>query len=175
MNTMLFIVIGLAVLILLLMLLAPKSYHVSRSIVIDRPKWELYAVLRSLIKQEEWSPWVQKDPNMERNYEGVDGQVGFVSHWKGNKQVGEGEQEITNLIENQRVETQLRFIKPFKSVSEAYLDLLENQEGKTKVTWGFSGKHVMPMNIIMLFMDMDKVMGRDFNEGLTNLKELMEK
>ena len=174
MTTVLYIVAGLIFLIIILTLLAPKTYDVSRSITIEKPKKEVFEVLRSLKKQDEWSPWAKKDPNMKKEFKGVDGEEGSVSYWLGNKEVGEGEQEIKKIIDGERIEGELRFMKPFKSESNCYFITDEISEVNTKVTWGFSGKNKFPMSIMMLFMSMDKMVGKDFEEGLSNLKTIME-
>lgn len=175
MTILLYIIIGVVILISVLALLAPKSYDVSRSIEISKPKAIVFDYVKYLKKQQEWSPWAKKDPNMEKKFTGVDGEVGAISYWNGNKDVGEGEQEITRIIEGKRVESELRFMKPFKSTSDSYLDLMELGNGKTKVTWGFKGENKFPMSIMMLFMNMDKAVGKDFEEGLRNLKSILEK
>ena len=111
---------------------------------------------------------------MKKSYKGTDSTIGFVSSWIGNKEVGEGEQEITNLVENELVETSLRFFKPWKSESDAYLKMSDIDSGGTKVTWGFRGENKFPMSIMMMFMNMDKAIGKDFEEGLTQLKQNLE-
>ena len=111
---------------------------------------------------------------MEKKFTGTDGEVGAISYWKGNKDVGEGEQEITKIVDGERVEGELRFLKPFKSTSDCYLNVEEVSAGKTKVTWGFSGKNKFPISIMMLFMNMDKAVGKDFEEGLQDLKSILE-
>lgn len=175
MAILLYIIIGIIVLIAVLALMAPKKYDISRSIEISNPKAEVFNTIKYLKKQQEWSPWDKKDPNMEKKFTGIDGEVGAISYWNGNKDVGKGEQEITKIIEGERVETELRFIKPFRSTSDCYLDLVESGNGKTKVTWGFKGENKFPMSVAMLFMSMDKAVGKDFEEGLRNLKNIMEK
>lgn len=175
MTIFLYIVIGIIIIVVILALIAPKSYNVSRSIEIDIPKAVVFDNIKFLKKQQEWSPWAKKDPNMEKKFTGVDGEVGAISYWNGNKDVGEGEQEITKIIEGKRVEGQLRFMKPFRSTSDSYLDLVELSNGKTKVTWGFKGENKFPMSIVMLFMSMDKAVGKDFEEGLQSLKTILEK
>ncbi|MDH3698006.1 MAG: SRPBCC family protein [Flavobacteriaceae bacterium] len=155
-------------------LIAPKSYDVSRSIDIDRPRSEVFNYVRSLQKQDEWSPWGKRDPNMKKQFEGTDCQVGAISKWQGNKEVGEGEQEITRIVDNERIESRLRFFKPWKSESDAYMKLSDNDSRGTNFTWGFSGKNKFPMSIMMLFMNMDKAVGKDFEEGLASLKEILE-
>ncbi|TKD60712.1 SRPBCC family protein [Flavobacterium sp. ASW18X] len=173
MYIFLYVVISLLALILLLTLLAPKEYDVSRSIFINKPKAEVFNVLRSLKEQDTWSPWAKKDPGMHKEYRGVDGEVGSVSYWNGNKEVGEGEQEITSIKDGERIEGHLRFLKPFKSESNCYF-ITESVNQGTKVTWGFNGKNKFPMRIMMLFMSMDKMVGKDFEEGLASLKSKME-
>lgn len=175
MMTALYIILGIVLLILVLATIAPKAYNVSRSIEINRPKDEVFAHLKSLKKQNEWSPWARRDPDMQQKFTGTDGEVGAINYWNGNKQVGEGEQEITKIVEGERVESELRFLKPFKSTSDAYL-VTESVDGdRTKVIWGFSGQNKFPMSIMMLFMSMDKAVGKDFEEGLSNLKATLEK
>lgn len=174
MTTLLYIVAGIVLLVLILALLAPKTYDVSRSTVIDKPRKEVFAYLRSLKKQAEWSPWEKKDPNMHKEFRGTDGEVGSVSYWNGNKDVGEGEQEITKIVDGERIEGALRFMKPWKSESDCYF-ITEDADGhKTKVTWGFSGRNKFPMSIMMLFMSMDKMVGKDFEDGLSTMKASLE-
>lgn len=175
MTIALYILAGIALLLLVLTLLAPKTYDVSRSIGISRSRGEVFEYLKSLKRMDEWSPWAKKDPNMEKKFTGTDGEVGATSYWNGNKDVGEGEQEITKIVEGERVESELRFLKPWKSTSDCYMVVKEDGQGQTMVTWGFSGKNKFPMSIMMLFMSMDKMVGKDFEEGLATLKSNLEK
>ena len=174
MTTVLYILLAIVVIIAFLAIIAPKSYDVNRSISINQPISEVFDYLKQLKKQAEWSPWEKRDPNMKKDFEGVDGQVGAISKWEGNKDVGTGEQELTRIVENEVIESRLRFFKPWKSESDAYLRVNENSEGETEVTWGFSGKNKFPVSIMMLFMNMDKAIGKDFEEGLANLKSRLE-
>jgi len=160
--------------LILLALIAPKKYEVSRSIVINKPLTEVFQYVKYIKNQDDWSPWKNRDPEMKQTFTGTDGTVGFVSAWESDhKQVGSGEQEIKAITENSRIDTELRFLKPFKSVSDAYL-VVENEMGKTKVIWGFKGVNKIPINIMMLLYNMDKAVGKDFEEGLSKLKELLE-
>jgi len=175
MYTALYIILAILALVVILALIAPKTYDVSRSIEVARPKQEVFDYLRSLKKMDEWSPWAKKDPNMEKKFTGTDGEVGCVSYWNGNKDVGEGEQEIKKIIDGERIESELRFLKPWKSTSDCYTTVTDAGSGNTKVTWGFSGKNKFPMSIMMLFTSMDKMVGKDFEEGLATLKTVLEK
>ena len=174
MITALYIVGGLVVLVLILAMIAPKTYDVSRSTEIKKPKAEVFTYLRSLKNMDTWSPWAKKDPNMDKEFRGTDGEVGSVSYWNGNKDVGEGEQEVTKIVDGERIECALRFMKPFKSESDCYFKTEEADDGATKVTWGFAGNNKFPMSIMMIFMSMDKMVGKDFEEGLANLKANLE-
>ncbi|NAS11711.1 SRPBCC family protein [Poritiphilus flavus] len=174
MTTIIYILVGLVLLILLLAIIAPKNYDVNREIVINQPVPKVFDYLKYLKNQDNWSPWAKKDPNMKKEFSGTDGTVGAISKWDGNKDVGMGEQEITRLVDNEVIESQLRFFKPWKSQSDAYMRVAESGSESTKVTWGFSGKNKFPMSIMMLFMNMDKMVGKDFEEGLSSLKSVME-
>ncbi|MFD0862428.1 SRPBCC family protein [Sungkyunkwania multivorans] len=175
MMLVLYILLGIVALIILLGIIAPSSYNVYREIEIARPKGDVFTYLRSLKRQAEWSPWEEKDPNMLKEFRGTDGEVGSVSYWNGNKDVGEGEQEITKIVDGERIEGQLRFLKPWKSVSDCYLETTSVEEDTTKVRWGFSGKNKFPFSIFMLFMNMDKAVGGDFEKGLAKLKTNLER
>lgn len=174
MMTALYIVLAIIALIVLLALVAPKTYNVSRSITINKPISEVFDYLKYLKNQDEWSPWKKKDPNMKQEHTGTDATVGFIARWEGNKDVGTGEQEITKITENESVESQLRFYKPWKSQSDAYLTTRSVGENATEVVWGFKGVNKMPSNIFFLFFNMDKTVGKDFEEGLRDLKQILE-
>ncbi|RIA10088.1 polyketide cyclase/dehydrase/lipid transport protein [Flavobacteriaceae bacterium MAR_2010_72] len=174
MMIILYIILGLAILVAIPAYVAPKSYDVSRSIEINRPLEDVFDYLKYIKNQNDWSPWKQKDPNMKQEFLGTDGEVGFISKWEGNKNVGTGEQEITQIIPNKRIDTELRFLKPWKSASNGYLITSDLGNNSTKVEWGFSGNNPVPFNIFMLFFNFEKAVGKDFEEGLTSLKEVLE-
>jgi len=115
------------------------------------------------------------DPNMKKEFRGIDGTVGFVSAWESdNKNVGKGEQEIKKISEGKRIDFELRFIKPFAGVANAYLTTDSRSKNETIVNWGFDSKMKYPMNLMLLFMNMDKMIGNDFETGLKNLKAVLE-
>ena len=171
----LYIVLIILVTIIALAIVAPKKYHVERSIEINKPLAEVFNYIKFIKNQDNWSPWKKKDPNMKQEFFGEDGTLGFIAKWVGNKEVGEGEQEIKNIIDNSRLESQLRFFKPWKSESDAFINVKEIDANCTEVTWGFTGTNKTPVNIMMLFFNMEKTVGKDFNEGLESLKEILEK
>ncbi|HAT65965.1 MAG TPA: polyketide cyclase [Flavobacteriaceae bacterium] len=171
-----YIIAAVVVLFILLAAIAPKKYESNRSIVINRPLGEVFQYLKYVKNQDYWSPWKERDPNMKQTFTGQDGTVGFISAWESDhKQVGSGEQEIVNIVENEKIETELRFLKPWKSVSQGYIKVADEGNNQTKVVWGFYGDAKLPMSIFMLFMNMDKAVGKDFEEGLAKLKTILEK
>ena len=169
-----YILAAILALIIILNFIAPKRFDLNRSIEIQAPVAKVYNYLKYIKNQDDWSPWKKKDPDMEQEFEGTDGEIGFISRWKGNKEVGEGEQELKYLSENESVLSELRFFKPWKSQSDAYLHLKALNEDTTRVIWGFSGLNKFPFNIFMLFFSMEKSVGKDFNEGLSSLKQILE-
>ncbi|RXQ95724.1 polyketide cyclase [Ancylomarina salipaludis] len=174
MKKALLIVSILIILVFILHLVAPKHYQVERKIVVSTQIDTVFKSLCSLKEQQMWSPWAEMDPNMKVEYRGVDGQIGSVSHWVGNDDVGEGEQEVTKIEGNTYIETELRFLKPFESTSVGFLKLKE-VDNQTEVTWGFYGENKFPTTIIMLFMNIDKQIGPDFEKGLAKFKTYIEK
>jgi len=153
-----------------------KSYSVEREINIDRTKSDVFDYIKYLKNQDNYSRWAKMDPQMEKSYRGIDGTVGFISAWDSqNDNVGQGEQEISKIIEGERIEYELRFIKPFKSTSPAYMRIQTSHDNKTKVVWGMSGTMPYPMNLMMLFMNLEKMLNEDLDIGLRNLKAELEK
>jgi len=154
--------------------LLPKDFASERSIVIKKTVDQVFAYVVMLKNQNNYSAWAEKDPDMKKEFSGTDGTVGFVSGWKGNKDVGEGEQEIKAISPNARIDYELRFKKPFEATNTAYMTTEAIDANTTKISWGFAGKMSPPMNLMLLFMDMDKEGGKDFEVGLANLKKLLE-
>jgi effector-binding domain-containing protein len=167
------IVVAIVALVLVLGIIAPKEFNVERSIVIDAPRPLVYEHVSNLKKMDEWSPWAKRDSNIVQTYEGDDGTVGSVAKWEGNEEVGKGMQEIIGLAANDSVKTRLTFLEPMESECIAYFNLADEEAG-VKVTWGFSGTYNYPMNAMLLFMSMDDAIGKDFEEGLANLKARCE-
>jgi len=175
MIVFLYIIAAIVTLFILLAAIAPKKYDVNRKIQINKPVSEVFEYIKYVKNQDHWGPWNSRDPEMKQTEFGIDGTVGFINRWESDhKQVGHGEQEIINIEEGSALETELRFLKPWKSISQGYLRTTDIGEGKTEVTWGFHGVSKIPMNIMMLFFNMDKAVGKDFEEGLANLKKVLE-
>lgn len=162
--------------IAILVVTTSGDFSVEREVTINKPRAEVFAYAKMLKNQNEWGPWLKKDPKMKQEYRGTDGEVGFVSYWNGtNDEVGEGEQEIKKIVEGERIDTELRFMRPFQSKADSYLITESVGESQTKVKWGFTGTMPKPMNVMLLMLDMDREIGKDFEEGLASLKTILEK
>ncbi len=148
-------------------------YTVQRSIKIDAPPEKVYRHIIDLRKQEAWSPWERMDPTMSKAYSGAEAGVGSRYSWSGNRKVGEGSMEITDAKENERVDMDLEFLKPFKAQNKVWMALDPVDDG-THVTWGMTGENTLMTRIMGIFRSMDSMVGRDFENGLANLKETVE-
>jgi hypothetical protein len=175
-KIILFSVFGLIAIVLITALFLKSEYHVYRTITINKSKIEVFDYAKYLKNQNEYSVWATADPNMKKEYRGTDGEVGFVSAWDSEvDDVGKGEQEILKITDGERIDYELRFIEPFESKDMAYMTFEAVSDSSTQVKWGFDGKMVYPMNIMLLFMDFDAMLGKDLQEGLSKLKIVLEK
>lgn len=171
------IVLGLLIaLVLIVALFVNKQYEIEREIVINKNKAQVFDYIRLLKNQDYYSKWNMTDPNSKREYKGNDGTVGFYTSWDSeNKSVGKGEQSIAKIIEGERIEFDLHFIKPFDGKATSYMALTAVNENQTSVKWGFKSSMPYPMNIMRLIMNMEKMLGDDLQVGLNNLKSNLEK
>jgi hypothetical protein len=152
-----------------------KEYAAERQITINEPKTEVFDYVKFLRNQDNFSKWATMDPAMKKDFRGTDGEVGFVSAWDSEMQsVGKGEQEITGIDEGNRIDFELRFMEPFEATDNAYMVTESVNDSVTNVKWGFDGKMKYPMNLMLLFMDMEGMLGGDLEQGLTNLKGVLE-
>lgn len=172
---LLFVIAGIVILALAVALFVKKDYAVERHITINRPEPVVFDFIKHLKNQDQYSVWNNLDPAMKKTYTGTDGTVGFISAWESTyKNVGKGEQEITNIIENERVDMKLRFKEPFEAEDDAYMATEAAGANQTKVTWGFKGKMAYPMNLMLLFVDMEEMLAKDLQGGLDKLKVVLE-
>ncbi|MCW5898151.1 MAG: SRPBCC family protein [Flavobacteriales bacterium] len=172
-KTLLIILTSVVVLVLVLgFLVGPRTTVVQRSITIeagDDLVWPHIASLRAL---HAWGVWKDMDKDQRTSWEGEDGTVGSTQRWEGDT-VGTGMQTITAVEPGKRLETELRFIEPWETVSQVDLDL-ESADAGSNVTWRMTIKNGFMGRLFGVFMDMDKMIGPDFERGLANLKALAE-
>ncbi|MFD0795202.1 SRPBCC family protein [Mucilaginibacter litoreus] len=178
MNTLLTIagiIAGVILVVLILAAIAPKSYSVQRSINVNAPQLKVFDYIRYLRNQDYYSKWVMTDPNKRMTYSGTDGSVGFNAAWDSDmKQAGKGHQTIQNIVEGERIDIRIVFIKPFAGVADTYLTTQSVTENTTAVNWAFFSKMPFPMNVMLLFINMEKMLGKDMEESLKNLKRVLE-
>ncbi|HQR29458.1 MAG TPA: SRPBCC family protein [Anaeromyxobacteraceae bacterium] len=148
----------------------PSDYKIERSIVIDGPIESVYPEVVMFRRWGNWSPWAHLDPNMAVEYGGPKGGLGSTYHWKGNDKVGEGRMTMTGALKDELVQIKLEFIKPWAQVSQTEFRFKPEGPGQTRVTWTMTGKHDFVGKLFALFMDMDKMVGTDFEKGLAALK-----
>ena len=163
-------------LVLVIPLFTKDEYSVVREITVAREKNDVFAYIVLLKNQDNFSVWANMDKNMRKSYSGTDGTVGFISSWDSkDNQVGAGEQEIKKILPGERVDYELRFLKPMKATNQAYMKVESAGDKQTKVFWGFHAKTPYPFNLMLLFFDAEKMIGKAFDEGLANLKKILEK
>ncbi len=155
-------------------LLLPKEMRIERDIVVAKPKTAVFASIRSIRANQAWNPWLKLDPNVVTTYQGADGTVGSMAAWKGNDKVGEGEQQITEIVEGEKIVSELRFKKPMTGTAVTWLATEDAGDGRTRVRWGFVSEAKFPQNVFCALMG-KAFMTKTFDSGLADLKMLMEK
>ncbi|PTR00028.1 uncharacterized protein YndB with AHSA1/START domain [Mucilaginibacter yixingensis] len=175
-----YFILGLIGTIIIILLIAAaassEDYTISREVVINRPRQEVFDYVRILKNQDYYSKWVMTDLNAQRTFTGTDGQPGFLYTWDSdNKQVGQGEQEIKSIKEGQQMITNVRFIKPFEGGLEATFTTRDAGQGQTNINWTIQGKRNLMMRMFHIMMSLPKKLGADMAESLNNLKRVLEK
>jgi hypothetical protein len=179
MKILKYISLGLAVVVALALitgLFLPKDYAVSRTVTIERSNTDVFEYARMTRNQEDYSVWWKMDPNQVNTYTGEDGTVGFVAAWTSElDSVGSGEEEIIALEEGKRIGFALRFKEPFESQASSEMLFASTDSTTTQLTWNFNGNMAYPFNVMQLFMSMEDMLGSDIQEGLNNMKAILEK
>ncbi|MFD0766548.1 SRPBCC family protein [Mucilaginibacter lutimaris] len=174
-TTIIGIFAGIIVVVLLLAAIAPKSYSVQRSIIINKPRQQVFDYVKYLRNQDNYSKWVMMDPNKRMTYSGTDGTEGYNAAWDSDmKQAGKGNQTIEKIVDGERVDIRVVFIKPFAGVADTYIATQEVAPDSTTVKWAFYSKMPFPMNAMLLIINMEKMLGKDMEESLNNLKRVLE-
>ena len=176
MNIIITILLGVAGIIALLLILAlfmKKEHYVRREIIINAPMEKVFDYLKLLKNQDKFNKWAKADPDRNWEFKGTDGTVGFTIAWNGNKDVGEGEKEITNIIEGKRIETQIRFVRPMATVANVIMETESLSDNQTKVYLSNAGTLKYPINIMIPIVE--KMFPKDMDISLSTLKDIFEK
>jgi hypothetical protein len=163
----------LLVVLVVLIALQESDFHVTRSAAMSASPSTVFELINDFHKWDAWSPWAKIDPSMKQTYEGAPAGKGAIYTWVGNSKVGEGRMTIVESRPAERICIQLDFIKPFKGTNMA--EFTFKPEGdKTVVTWSMTGKKNFILKAMGLFMNMDKMLGGNFEQGLAQMKALAE-
>ncbi len=167
--------ITLVVIIVLLIVIAiqPTDFRYSRTITVAAPASASFAQVNDFHKWVEWSPWEKLDPTTKKTYGGAPEGVGATYHWVGNAKVGEGRMIITESVPNELIRITVSFLKPMKATNTIEFTFKE-QNGQTDVTQSMFGKNAFMGKASSLFMNMDKMMSENFDEGLAGIKAAAE-
>jgi carbon monoxide dehydrogenase subunit G len=170
------IIIGIVVLLLIAAAVVyiatrPEDFHVQRSAQISAPRDVVFSIINDLHEWEHWSPYDKRDPNMKKTFEGSSEGPGAIYTWNGNSQVGEGRMTVLESKPGELITMRLEFFRPFKGVNQVNFKL-EPSEGGTRVSWIMDGKKNFITKAMGLFMDMDNMVGKDFEQGLANLDQV---
>ena len=175
--TIVAIVLAIAILIVLgLASTKPATFSVRRSTVMQAPAEAVFPLINNFHQWAKWSPWENKDPAMKRDYSGAESGNGAVYAWDGNKNVGSGRMEILDASPPSKITIKLDFFKPFEGHNTAEFTFVRQRDASaTNVIWVMQGPSSFMSKVMQVFMDLDKMIGKDFEAGLANLKTLTEK
>lgn len=166
------LVIAIAVLVIFVAM-QPAQFRVTRGLTIAAPAANVFAQVNELGRWEAWNPWQKKDPAMQLNFSGPPAGTGASYAWSGNKQVGEGHLTITESRPHELVRIRLEFFKPFAATNMA--EFTFRVEGdKTAVTWSMTGRNNFMAKALHLVMNMDRMVGGEFEKGLAEMKTVAE-
>lgn len=169
--------IGAVLLILVAVLLIaaaflPKHFHTEASATVDQPVAEVFSYVRYLKNQDRFSYWNLRDPAMQKTYTGTDGTPGATYSWNSqNEELGQGTQTIRAIVENERMELHMQFIKPFANESEATISTRPAGPSQTTLTWAFDDDMPWPMNLMPYIFNMKKNLGDMLQESVDHVRE----
>ena len=170
------IVLTIIVLIAALLIYAatrPDTFRVQRTTSMNAPPDKVFGLINDFHTWASWSPWEKKDPAMKKTHSGAPQGKGAVLEWDGNKDVGTGRMEVLESVPTSKIAIKLDFLKPFEAHNQAEFTLTSNASS-TQVTWAMYGPQPFMMKVMDIVMNMDKMVGKDFEAGLANLKAIAE-
>jgi Polyketide cyclase / dehydrase and lipid transport len=175
------IAVVLAIVLAIVLILAatkPGTFSVQRAITVQAPPESIFPLVNDFHQWGSWSPYENKDPAMKRSYSGAADGKGAIYGWQGNKNVGSGRMEILDSSEPSKIVIKLDFFTPFEGHNTAEFTMLPQGDATnltTNVTWLMHGPASLMSKVMQVFINLDKMIGKDFEIGLANLKRLTEK
>ena len=176
-NAIAIIAVVLAIAIAVVLILAatkPDTFAVQRSATVKAPPEKIFPLINDFHQWRNWSPYEDRDPNLKRSYSGAENGRGAVYAWNGDKNVGSGRMEILEASTPSKIAIKLDFFTPFEAHNTAEFTMLP-QDDVTRLTWRMHGPAPFMARIMHVFINIDKMVGKDFEIGLANLKRLTEK
>jgi uncharacterized protein YndB with AHSA1/START domain len=152
----------------------PNEIRVERKIVIAAPPSAVFPHVNNFRKWKAWSPWEKLDPAAQNTFPGPEEGEGAIFQWAGNSKVGKGQMTILESRPNELVRIKLDFIEPMEDTSLTHFHL-KGDAAQTELTWNMHGEHSLMSKAMCVFMDMEKMVGDSFEEGLANIKAIAEK
>ena len=174
---LLYVLVLIALVLLLLFIIAarrPDEFSVKRSIDIRAPADKVFALINDFSQWPKWSPWEKLDPNLQRTLSGAEAGRGSVYEWQGNKQVGAGRMEILDSVPPTRVDIKLSFLKPFRAENRTIFTITP-VDAASRVLWEMTGTNNFMFKLMGLVMNMEKIVGGDFEKGLAAMKAEAER
>ena len=165
--------VAIVVVLVVVVAMQPSDFRVAWTATMLAPAPAVFAQVNDFHNWEKWSPYAKLDPAMKKSYEGAPAGVGAVYTWAGNNEVGEGRATITESRPSDLIRIKLEFVKPFAGTSTAEFTF-KPEGNQTAVTWGLAGKNNFIAKAVHLFMNMDKMVGGQFEEGLARMKSVVE-
>jgi uncharacterized protein YndB with AHSA1/START domain len=169
------VLIILAVVAVLLVVVAtrPNTFRIERRTSIAAPAGTVFQLINDFHQWTRWSPWEGRDPNLQRTYDGAPAGVGAVYSWVGIPKVGSGRMTVMESKPSERIGIKLEFFKPWEATNQADF-IITPGAGGVDVTWAMSGRHNFTTKAFSVVMSMDKLVGKDFEQGLAQLKRIAE-
>jgi len=150
----------------------PDTFHIERSTAIAAPPERILPLITDFRNWRSWSPYEKLDPALKRTLSGAESGKGAVYEWQGNRKAGQGRMEIASASPS-GITIDLHFLKPFRGHNLAEFRL-EPQDGLTRITWSMDGNSPFMLKIMHTIFNMDRIIGKDFEAGLANLKAVVE-
>jgi hypothetical protein len=170
--------IGIAILVLVVLLVVfiatrPTTFRIERTAEVNAPSDVVFSIVNDLHRWGQWSPYDKRDPKMKKTFDGAATGPGAIYAWNGNKHVGEGRLTIVESKPGELVSMKLEFFRPFACTNQANFALAPSGAG-TRVTWSMDGKNSFMGKLMSLLINMDKMVGTDFEHGLANLNTVAQ-
>ena len=163
----------IAIVVVGVVAMQPSEFRVVRTATIAAPAPVVFAQVNDFRKWQAWSPYERLDPAMKRIYEGAPAGTGAIYTWAGNNEVGEGRTTITESRPSDLIRIKLEFVRPFSATNTAEFTF-KPEGNQTAVTWSLAGKKNFTAKAVHLFMNMDRMVGGQFEEGLARMKSVVE-